>query len=133
MQSVIISHILSASLPYVILHRFAKAKCHAIFSDGYLNSRHIIHLNVYQNLMLTALKMHEYLRDWGTGSWINYSFLRGKYGKNSAAASLLMVVLSGVVKKTIFYNYTSIQNQVKRKGMQESRLNTGIHKEAVAW
>jgi len=44
-----------------------------------------------------------------------------------------MVVLSGVVEKTIFYNYTAIQNQVKRKGMQESLLNIGIHKEAVAW
>jgi len=44
-----------------------------------------------------------------------------------------MVVLSVVVKKTIFYNYTAIQNQVKRKGMQESLSNIGIHKEAVAW
>jgi telomerase reverse transcriptase len=78
-QSVIFSHVLSTSLPYVFLHRFAKAKCHAIFSDGDLNSRHIVYLNVYQNLMLTALKMHEYLRDWGIGSWINYSFLRGKH------------------------------------------------------
>ena len=55
----------------------AKAKSHAIFSDRDLNTEYVVYLNVYQNALLTALKMHEYLRTWSGRR--NNTFLRGKY------------------------------------------------------
>jgi len=57
----------------------AKAKSHAIFSDRELNTEHVVYLNIYQNFLLTAMKMHEYLRDWDTNGKRNNNFLRGKF------------------------------------------------------
>ena len=61
------------------LLRLARAKSHAIFSDTVLNSEHVVYLNIYQNLLLTAMKMHQYIRDWGVSGRRNNSFLRSKF------------------------------------------------------
>lgn len=56
----------------------AKAKSHAIFSDGDLNTEYVVYLNIYQNSLMMALKMHEYLRTWSANRRRNNTFLRGK-------------------------------------------------------
>ncbi|KAJ3515494.1 hypothetical protein NLJ89_g1720 [Agrocybe chaxingu] len=55
--------------------QLAKAKSHAIFSDSDLNTEHVVYLNLYQNLLMTAVKMHEYIRDWSTNRRRNNTFL----------------------------------------------------------
>jgi len=64
--------------PLWLFCRLAKTRRHIIYSDRDLNPWHVIHLNIYQNFLVTAVKMHEYLQDWGPGRWINYIFLRSK-------------------------------------------------------
>ena len=59
--------------------RLAKAKSHLVFSDTYFNTEHVVYLNIYQNLLMIAIKMHEYLRDWGVSGKRNISFLRSKF------------------------------------------------------
>jgi hypothetical protein len=59
--------------------RLVNTRSQIIFSDRHLNSWNVVHLNIYQNFLMTAVKMHEYLKGWGTGRWIQYSFLRGKF------------------------------------------------------
>ena len=65
--------------PKVFYFRLARAKSHAIFSDRELNSERVIYLNIYQNLLLTAMKMHEYIRDWGVSGRKNTTFLRSEF------------------------------------------------------
>ena len=56
----------------------AKAKSHAIFSDKELNTEYVVYLNIYQNSLMTAMKMHEYLQTWCVNKKRNNAFLRGK-------------------------------------------------------
>ena len=43
----------------------AKSRSHIIYNDADLNSIDAIYVNVYQNFVLLAMKMHHYLRQWG--------------------------------------------------------------------
>ncbi|KJA26222.1 hypothetical protein HYPSUDRAFT_36483 [Hypholoma sublateritium FD-334 SS-4] len=77
--------------------QLAKAKSHLIFSDIDLNTERVVYLNIYQNLLMIAIKMHEYLRNWGVGGKRNISFLRG------------------VIERTINYNYITFRRQTQKK------------------
>ena len=46
-----------------------------MYCDAGLNTEHIIYLNVYQNLVLTAMKMHRYIRTWGINTTKNSAFI----------------------------------------------------------
>jgi len=61
-----------------MVSRAAKAKSHPIFSDAELNTEHAVLLNVYQNMLLAARKMCEYLSDWDKIEKRNQPFLRSK-------------------------------------------------------
>ncbi|KAG9006699.1 hypothetical protein FRB93_008431 [Tulasnella sp. JGI-2019a] len=43
----------------------AKMRNHVIFNDTNLNGRKIVYVNVFQNFLFTAMKMHGYLKSWG--------------------------------------------------------------------
>ena len=58
--------------------RLAKAKSHPIYSDCTLNTDYVVHLNIYQNFLLCALKMHCYLRELDI-VLKNTRFLRGTF------------------------------------------------------
>ncbi|KAH9481585.1 Telomerase reverse transcriptase [Psilocybe cubensis] len=96
-------------------YRPVKRKSHAIFSDRELNSKHIVYLNIYQNLLLTALKMDAYISALGEGGKKNTAFLRS------------------VIQKTIVYKYTSVRMHARSEGNQNDGTNSDIHKEAVMW
>jgi hypothetical protein len=57
--------------------RLARAKSHPIFSDADLNTDDVVYLNIYQNLLLCAYKMHSYLRNWGLSYKKNATFIHG--------------------------------------------------------
>jgi len=57
--------------------RLARAKSHPIFSDIELNTNDVVYLNVYQNFLLCAYKMHSYLRNWGLSAKKNAAFIHG--------------------------------------------------------
>ncbi|KAJ3994676.1 hypothetical protein F5050DRAFT_435834 [Lentinula boryana] len=42
----------------------AKRRSHVIYTDAALNSDHTVYLNIYQNFLLSAMKMDAYIRDW---------------------------------------------------------------------
>ena len=48
--------------PTNIHHRIARAKSHAIYTDTTLNSNDIVCTNIHQAFVLTAMKMHAYIR-----------------------------------------------------------------------
>lgn len=45
--------------------RLAKSRSHIIYTDPKLNTAKTIYKNIYENFLLTAMKMHHYLRSWG--------------------------------------------------------------------
>ncbi|KAF8690235.1 hypothetical protein AX14_003047 [Amanita brunnescens Koide BX004] len=53
----------------------SKSRSHIIYTDTNLNSEHVVHLNIYQNFLLLAMKVHTYLRARGLGSRKNESFI----------------------------------------------------------
>ena len=60
------------------LLRLAKAKSHDIYCDAELNTGHVVHLNIYQNLVLSAMKMHSYIRTWGIDVAKNWKFIHSE-------------------------------------------------------
>ncbi|KAL9714258.1 Telomerase reverse transcriptase [Leucoagaricus gongylophorus] len=47
--------------------KLAKTRCHVIYTDPALNRKSVIYLNIYQNFLVAAMKMHCYLREWPPG------------------------------------------------------------------
>jgi hypothetical protein len=58
--------------------RSAKARSHVIYTDTDLNGSHTVHVNVYQNFIVSAMKMHHYLMAWGIDVGKNTKLLRGE-------------------------------------------------------
>ena len=113
---------------YKPLSRMAKAKSHAIFSDRELNTKHVVYLNIYQNSLMTAMKLHEYLQTWCVSKKRNNAFLRGKCNISTHLNSTLSSRLDAI-RRAVMYNYTSVDAQSRRKGC----AHPNIHKEAVLW
>ncbi|RDB25955.1 Telomerase reverse transcriptase [Hypsizygus marmoreus] len=94
----------------------ARAKSHPIYSDPSLNTEHVVYLNIYQNFLLCAMKMHGYLRDWGIGAHKNAAFIHN------------------TVHKMVTISYTSIRNKTSRKLHTKSNdTSFRIQKPAVTW
>jgi hypothetical protein len=106
----------------------AKAKSHPIFADRELNTEYVVYLNIYQNSLMTAMKMHEYLRTWCVNKRRNNIFLRGKCDISSHSNPIQSSGLDAI-RRAVMYNYTSVRAQSRRKDC----LHPKIHKEAVLW
>jgi len=50
-----------------------------IFTDSVLNSDRIVHLNIYQNFLVAAMKMQAYLRSANIDARKNSSFLYSQH------------------------------------------------------
>ncbi|KAF7773358.1 hypothetical protein Agabi119p4_5525 [Agaricus bisporus var. burnettii] len=87
----------------------AKIRGHTIYTDPQLNRKSVIYLNIYQNLLLAAMKMHCYLREWSTRQCGSSKLIRS------------------TVQKMIYHSLTS-----SRKGRKE-RSHGFIQKTAVMW
>jgi len=101
-----------------------------MFSDAELNTEHAVLLNTYQNMLLTARKMCEYLSDWDRIEKQNQPFLLSKRMSqyNSPRVDSLPVV-TGAIKRAVAYSYTSMHVQARRKG----RPDPVVRKEDVIW
>lgn len=57
------------------VNRASKAKTHPIYTDTSHNSSRAVRINIYQALVLAAMKMHGYMRAARTGSSSGLAFL----------------------------------------------------------
>lgn len=64
--------------------RQTKFRSHILYCDSILNSEHTVYLNIYQNFVLAAMKMHQYIRHWGINTNKSSKFIQSK----SSLASL---------------------------------------------
>jgi len=95
--------------------QLTKAKSHIIFCDSGLNSPHVVHLNVYQNFLLSAMKMHHYLREWGLNVTKSACFIRN------------------TVQQMIKYTYTTMRNKASNKVATASGGRCDIQRAQVIW
>jgi telomerase reverse transcriptase len=58
--------------------RLAKARSHALYCDERLNTEHVVYLNIYQNFVLSAMKMHGYFHTWGLDVGKSTQFILSK-------------------------------------------------------
>ncbi|KAI0955894.1 hypothetical protein AcV7_006436 [Taiwanofungus camphoratus] len=77
--------------------QLTKSKSHIIYCDADLNSPHTIYLNIYQNFMISAMKMHHYLCHWGLDTRKNFTFIHN------------------TVRQMIRYTYTAMQNKASNR------------------
>ncbi|RXW18136.1 hypothetical protein EST38_g7715 [Candolleomyces aberdarensis] len=95
----------------------SRSRCHVIYLDTGLNSETVVYLNIYQNMLLSALRMQEYLSE-------------AKFLLHRNAAFVYKTI-----QKIAQLSYRSIQSQLKRK----AKLNNGqpvpcdIKKPAALW
>ncbi|KAF5382158.1 hypothetical protein D9615_004408 [Tricholomella constricta] len=94
----------------------SRTKSRPIYSDSALNTDDVIYLNVYQNFLLCAMKMHGYLCDWNSKSRRDSPFIYN------------------TVQKMINNSYSTLRNRIVRM----TRMNTldrpsGIQKLVVKW
>lgn len=57
--------------------RHIKSRSHIIYNDFDLNTEQTVYLNIYQNFVLTAMKMHQYVRSGGINHDKNPKFVKG--------------------------------------------------------
>ena len=119
--------------------RLAKSKSHIIFTDPALNSTYTVYKNIYENFLVTAMKMHYYLRSrkfdtikrsttlFSACDSILYS--RHTYCSCDSGISLLL----GTIRQMIRYAYSSMRNQATNKVSKASGGRCDVRKATVMW
>ncbi|KAJ7761910.1 hypothetical protein DFH07DRAFT_413246 [Mycena maculata] len=95
--------------------QLAKARSHIIFNDIDLNTQHAVYLNIYQNFLLSALKMNGYIRDWGLDTKKHAPFLRD------------------TVEQMIIYASAAIRNKASTQFSKTHGGRSDVQKTAVTW
>ncbi|KAL7279239.1 hypothetical protein ACG7TL_007079 [Trametes sanguinea] len=95
--------------------QLAKSKSHIIYNDAALNSSHAVHLNVYQNFLVLAMKMHHYLRSWGLDVSKHHAF-----------------VLK-TIRQALRFAYTSACNKASHKLARTHDAHVELHERQVTW
>ncbi|KAK2460975.1 hypothetical protein APHAL10511_007445 [Amanita phalloides] len=94
---------------------YSKARSHIIYTDISLNGERVVYLNIYQNFLLLAMKMHTYLRARGLGSRKNESFIYR------------------TVQNMIGYTFSAIKSKSVKKVAVDNHANCRIRKTVVIW
>ena len=116
-----------------LVSRYSKSRSHIIYTDASLNSEHVVHLNIYQNFLLLAMKMHTYLRARGLGSRKNESFVFRLYILWNFAFWELNLIHLGTVQNLINYTFSSIKSKSLKKVAVDSDAVCSIKRTIVTW
>ncbi|THH09180.1 hypothetical protein EW146_g8757 [Bondarzewia mesenterica] len=95
--------------------QLAKAKSHIIYCDTDLNSERVVYFNVYQNFLLVAMKMHHYLKCWGTNIGKNTKFIHS------------------TIQQVIRYTYATVRNKASNKVAIANQGRSMIQKSSLMW
>ncbi|OBZ72156.1 Telomerase reverse transcriptase [Grifola frondosa] len=95
--------------------QLAKSKSHIIWNDTTLNSVHTVYLNIYQNFMLLAMKMHHYLRSWGLNVPGSFSFILR------------------TIRQMIRYTYATMRNKSTNKVAKAGGGRCDVKEVQILW
>lgn len=111
--------------------RQTKFRSHIIYCDTDLNTDHTVYLNIYQNFILTAMKIHQYIRNWGISTTKSSNFIQSNSLPTSPWPSYWSSLDS--VRQVIRYAYTTIRNKATNKVARVSAGKCEIQKDHVIW
>lgn len=111
-------------------YRLAEARSHLIYVDPELNKKRVIYLNIYQNLLLSAMKMHCYLREWGVDWHKHIGFIRSTHNILNKFHKLI-TFFQETVQKMVEHPFSFLRAQFRKKLSIPNRA--GFQKEAVLW
>ncbi|KAM6504331.1 hypothetical protein JOM56_001274 [Amanita muscaria] len=93
----------------------SKYRCHIIYTDTSLNGEYVVHLNIYQNFLLLAMKMHTFLRARGLGLRKNESFI------------------FRTVQNVIHHTYMTMKTKCRKKVATDNDGACNVQKDIVVW
>jgi telomerase reverse transcriptase len=94
----------------------AKARSHIIYTDSRLNSAHTVYKNIYQNFLLTAMKMDAYVRDWE--------------GKRHRGTHKLV---KDAIKQVSSYCFSAMRSKALNRIAQANNRRFDVQKADVLW
>ncbi|KAF5367406.1 hypothetical protein D9758_003636 [Tetrapyrgos nigripes] len=95
--------------------RQAKTRSHIIYTDNRLNSKHVVHSNIYQNFLLSAMKMYVYVRDWGLSTKSNERFILG------------------ITKQMICCCVVTVRNSGSSKLARDHKGQVSVQQQDITW
>ncbi|KAJ8494766.1 hypothetical protein ONZ51_g2140 [Trametes cubensis] len=95
--------------------QLAKSKSHIIYNDASLNSSDAVHLNIYQNFTVLAMKMHYYLKEWRLDMAKHHMFVLN------------------TIRRTIRFAYTSACNKATHKLARAHHARVNLQERQVTW
>lgn len=113
--------------------RLAKARSHIIYCDMDLNTEHTVYLNIHQNFMLCAMKMHNYLQAWATNTTKNATFIHSEPSSSVIFIVLIYICFADTIRQMISYNYAAIRNKAFSKLAHAHHGKCNVHQVAVFW
>ncbi|KZS92574.1 hypothetical protein SISNIDRAFT_455801 [Sistotremastrum niveocremeum HHB9708] len=106
----------------------AKRNCHQIYTDSTLNSAYNVHLNIYQNFLITAMKMYSYLRHLGRSFRRNATFLIGECSISAPHTQLALTGSLAAIDKIITSTWSGLR---RRLDMEEEDERS--RRKAITW
>lgn len=95
--------------------KMAKSRSHIIFTDATLNSAFTIYLNIYENFLFSAMKIVQYVVEWGVDVTKAQRFLEG------------------VLRQAIMFSYISIKNWASKTAAKKISDECQLGKIDVLW
>lgn len=112
--------------------RQTKLKSHILYCDFALNTEHNVYLNIFQNFVLTAMKMHRYIRNWGINANKSSDFIKGELFVPSYVI-LLLTLAKDCIRQMVHYAYAAIKSKASNKVARSSDASCDIQKVHVTW
>ncbi|KAG8979678.1 hypothetical protein FRB90_008014 [Tulasnella sp. 427] len=95
----------------------AKMRNLAVYNDTSFNGRKVVYLNVFQNFVLTAMKMHCYLKSWRTEQSI----------------PLMTRFISATIEHCIYSAFVSIRRKMHDRFAKDNEATFSVQRELFIW
>lgn len=110
----------------------SRHKSHAIYCDTDLNTIRVVYFNMYTNFLLSAMKMHRYLKTWGVNFENSSNMVSGSFSYLFNPRQWL-TELSGMVDQMIRSTFKTIQNKISNKLAKSLNARCDIKEISVVW
>lgn len=113
----------------------AKHRSHIIFSDAELNPSDVVYKNIYQNFLVSAMKIHRYLRAWSVSpaeKWVFVlSTLVSLFPEVAEFSQLERV--TDTIHRMIEYTYVAIRSRASTSTSLANGGSVDIRQRSVTW
>lgn len=113
--------------------RQVKRRNHIIYVDTDLNTWETVYLNIYQEYVSMAMKMHGYIRTWGIDAARSTTFIKCIYWINFFTCHWELMQYIAIIYNVIHETYICIRRCARSKMAETFNANCNVQKAAVIW